>query len=612
MALPLDPQPSEITMPQDFLLNRGNPWDHDPGPPKGRRWAEIFSSTPNYRGLGRALGGGEEFRWHFGPMFYRGNLSDNHARVLIVGQEGAQDESLGRRSFLGGTGARMQHFLKHLGITESYLFVNTFVYPIFEQYEGAALVWLGQNPKSPIVKHRHELFNYILEQQDIRLIVAVGKAAKETVHTWVTSRGGVCPAGTHDVSECAASALDPKTRIVGVVHPGAGGQGTSTTVIIADFKRALRRIAEWDSADPTWLPVDPGATRGTPDSYKYKSAAIPFRDLPYGIAWRVGQGGTSSNRKDGQKAIQIFSEDGKYAASVPYPSGAAGSKEGYFDETGDLPYEPPRHSPEDYDRGPSLALAKLMMGGEAGLEWPDFAALGVTQHVSFGRGPIYRGRPEQARVLVLADQESEDDLFTTRAMTGDAGQRFQKFLEAMGIDKSYLILRVLPVDTLDLTAAQVRTIVDHPQVQKVYKAIVEKVAVEADAKLALVVGPYSKRLAAHVLPASLRKIELSAWRQSGALAQWQGALGVINTISYEKDITSPSFSYDGKRGRIPSNDLPYGTPRWMGSSGDRGLRARIEGRWSPHYYKIVMPTWAAQLQPASLSQDEQDAIGEAP
>ena len=56
----------------DFLKDRGLPWEYDPGPPANRQWARLFAETPNYRGLGRALGGGEEFRWHFGPMFYRG------------------------------------------------------------------------------------------------------------------------------------------------------------------------------------------------------------------------------------------------------------------------------------------------------------------------------------------------------------------------------------------------------------------------------------------------------------------------------------------------------------------------------------------------------------
>ena len=51
--------------------------------------------------------GGEQFRWHFGPMFYRGRLTDGDVKVLVIGQEGAQDESLGHRSFVGGTGAQL-------------------------------------------------------------------------------------------------------------------------------------------------------------------------------------------------------------------------------------------------------------------------------------------------------------------------------------------------------------------------------------------------------------------------------------------------------------------------------------------------------------------------
>src|SRR5829696_385263 len=72
---------------------RGNIWEHDPGPPAASGWAELFAETPNYRGLGRAVLGKEAFRWHHGPMFFRGRL-DGSAKVVVVGQEGAQDESL--------------------------------------------------------------------------------------------------------------------------------------------------------------------------------------------------------------------------------------------------------------------------------------------------------------------------------------------------------------------------------------------------------------------------------------------------------------------------------------------------------------------------------------
>ncbi|HEX2444036.1 MAG TPA: uracil-DNA glycosylase family protein [Vicinamibacterales bacterium] len=595
----------------DFLLDRGHPWEFDPGPPANRKWARLFAETPNYRGLGRALSGRDEFRWHFGPMFFRGRLTDGGVRVLVVGQEGAQDESLGHRSFVGGSGARMQHFLRHLGITRSYLFLNTFVYPIFGQYNGEDLLWLAQNPASPIVNHRHAIFDYLVERNDLRLVIAVGRAAKESVHTWVKSRGGVCPSGSHDVSRCASTAIVPHTRIVGVVHPGAGGQGGSTSAIIEDFKRALRNIEEWAADDSSWLPVDPGGERGTAESFKYRSAPIPLRDLPYGVAWRVGQGGTSSNRKDAQRGIQMFSEAGEYAASVPYSSSATGNNEGYADEQNDLPYEPPKHSFAEYDAGPPQAFARLLMGGEAGLDWPDFNALGVKAHPSFGHGPIYRGRLDKARVLVVADQESHDDLFLFRAMTGDAGQRFQEFLRAMGITRSYAILRALPVDTIGLSSAQVGAIVDNAQVRKVYKTIVERIISESGTKLALFVGPAARRLRSHVLPASVPSVELKAWRESSSLASWKQALQQIKNISYQKDVSSPSFKYDGQRGQIPRIDLPYGTLRWQGSSGDRAVRSTVSGP-THDYYKVLMPRWAFDLSPEPLTQAEEDAIQNAP
>ena len=101
---------------EQYWQDRGSPWDYDPGPAKNRSWSRLFAETPNYRGFGIAMSGNEEFRWHFGPMFYRGRLGDGQVNVLVVGQEGAQDESLSHRSFTGGTGGRMQHLLTHLGI----------------------------------------------------------------------------------------------------------------------------------------------------------------------------------------------------------------------------------------------------------------------------------------------------------------------------------------------------------------------------------------------------------------------------------------------------------------------------------------------------------------
>jgi len=597
---------------------RGAPWEFDPGPPGNRRWARLFAETPNYRGLGVAVAAQELFRWHFGPMFYRGRLADHAVKVLVIGQEGAQDESLAHRAFTGGTGGRMQHFLGHLGITRSYLFLNTFVYPIFGQYD-AQLAWLAQDPASPIVRHRHALFDYVLARNDLRLVVAVGRAAKESVATWVTARGGQCPGGPSDVSSCSGGVLDARTRTVGVLHPGGAGQGGDVDAIVASFQAASDQIAQWSADDPTWLPADPGAARTLDQPFVYSAAPIPYRDLPLGVCPRLGRKSTSSNRKDDQRAIQLFSAGGAYngrGVQLQYQDATVdGSAEGYAADPGDLPYEPPRTAYRDHDHGPSTAFARVAMGGQAGLAWPDFTALGATADLSLGAEAVYRGRPAGASVLVLADQESPDDLFTGRALTGDAGQRFQAYLAAIGIDRSYVILRTLPIDTSDLSAAAVSAMAAHPGVVAVHQAMVQRVLASSPALgLVLTVGSGASELADRLMLGALPVVRLKAWGAPGALADWHAKLATIQAIGYPRDIAQPTFAYQGERGQIPRLDLPYGTPRWQGSSGTRAQRALDLGTGlpSPDYYKLSMPAWAFLLAPAPLSAAEQQAVDQAP
>jgi uracil-DNA glycosylase len=596
-----------------YWKGRGFPWEHDPGPPKNRRWARLFAETPNYRALSKAATGSEKFRWHFGPMFYRGRLWDNQVKVLVIGQEGAQDESLARRAFTGGTGARMQHLLNHLGITESYLFLNTFVYPIFGQYD-AGIRWLAQNPASPVVQHRHAIFNYALERNNIQLVIAVGNAARDSVVTWIESRGGTCPAGGGNLASCDSHVLGPQTKTIHVMHPGGAGQGGSVSAIIENFRQAVNQIKLWIESDPDWLPVDPTGSRDLTQQYVYRSATIPFRDFSYGFPLRLGRGGTSSNRRDNQRSIQIFSASGKYnATGVPivFPYDAKGDPEGYADDTGDLPYEPPKKKYLEYDRGPSASVARLFMGGQNGFEWPDFTALGAAAHPSFGYGPIYRGNITNANVLILADQQSHDDLFTGRALTGESGQRLQAYLEAMGILSKYLILRVLPVDTLDESEPTIQAIINHPQTQKVYQALVSRVKqLSSNLNLLLTFGPNSHQLAENLQLAGWQCVQLKAWKEAGALADWQQKLEEIQLMDYSKEVAAPTFTYTGERSQIPRVDLPYGIHRWIGTSGDRGSKAFHTGTNSPSpdYYKLYLPQWVHKLAPQPLSVSEQAAI----
>ncbi len=617
---------------------RGKPSEYDPGPPSDSEWLKIFSSLPNYRGIGRAVIKRERFRWHWGPVIYSGRLAPNQVKVLVIGQEGAQVESLSTRTFTGGSGQHMQHFLNWIGINRSYLFLNTFSYCIHGQYRDPKIdaeegdYWMAQNQNSPIVRHRHRMFNHALNSNDLRLVIAVGSAARDTLVTWIQSRGGICQDKTK-VQTCDISVLGEKIKVLAVPHPGGAGQAETDeerTEILehlrSQFERSANLVADWLAQDPEWLPLDLEATRPNivqgedgkwqfDRSFKYRSAPIPYRDFPYGINWRLGKRGTTSNRSDGQRSVKIFSDDGEYADETvkwDTPKGSRKQDSGYLHVRGDLPYEPPRVDYNAFDPGPGEEWAKLLMGEEVGFEWPDFKDLGVTAPISFGIGPMYRGRFSVARVLIVADQESHDDLFTGRALSGDGGQKIQHFLRNIGITDSYVIIRTLPVDTLDLEEKEVRAISTHPQVRRVRGEIIERILSRdrqgSPTKLIITVGVHAKEVFRKI-DTDLPVIHLEGACEPKAVENWNKALKTISKLDYEVDV-EPAFKpykknrFSETRLEINRYDLPFHTRRWMGTSGSLASRALNNSE----HYKLTMPLWAAQLKPQKLSKAEIESL----
>ena len=191
----------------------------------------------------------------------------------------------------------------------------------------------------------------------------------------------------------------------------------------------------------------------------------------------------------------------------------------------------------------------------------------------------------------------------------------QAFLQAMGIIKRYVIIRVLPIDTLDFDENTLNDILSHPQTVKVYQAILNRLkSRNKKLKIILTFGPNSGKLLQSLDRGNLSLVSLKAWKDAAALPDWQNKLQAIKQIDYEKETPNPSFSYDGSRSQIPCFDLPYGVLRWIGTSGDRGSRPidNTTQRPSPDYYKIYMPEWAYKLEPPPLSKKEQRAVDNAP
>src|SRR5438093_12887455 len=90
-----------------------------------------------------------QFRVEWGPIFHRGRL-DGTARVLVIGQDPAQHETVVRRILAGEAGRRVQGFLAKLGITRSYVMINTFLYSVF----GTASTPARKAPALVAYRHR--------------------------------------------------------------------------------------------------------------------------------------------------------------------------------------------------------------------------------------------------------------------------------------------------------------------------------------------------------------------------------------------------------------------------------------------------------------------------
>src|ERR1700741_3910939 len=77
-----------------------------------------------------------KFRIEWGPPFHRGRL-EGTARALVIGQDPAQHETIVRRVLDGEAGRRLQGLLAKLGVTRSYVCINTWLYSVYGSVKAA-------------------------------------------------------------------------------------------------------------------------------------------------------------------------------------------------------------------------------------------------------------------------------------------------------------------------------------------------------------------------------------------------------------------------------------------------------------------------------------------
>ena len=92
---------------------------------RGEPFATLVAEYP-----GEDVYPSADFRVEWGPIFHRGRL-DGSARVLVLGQDPATHEAISRRILVGEAGQRVQGLLAKVGITDSYVMVNAFLYSVY-------------------------------------------------------------------------------------------------------------------------------------------------------------------------------------------------------------------------------------------------------------------------------------------------------------------------------------------------------------------------------------------------------------------------------------------------------------------------------------------------
>lgn len=242
---------------------------YDPGPPPF--WMDKFSELSDDYFINHPS---QRFRTAFGGVLYRGRL-DNTARLLIIGQDPSTDEAIARRAFVGSAGQRLQKFLNKIGITRSYIIINTFAYSILGQFDNEMRTI---SLEAPLKNFREGLMDTIIEKNPIRAILTFGAGARHAVENWANPQN---------------------VRVFNLVHPTAPENITHPS-----WNDQLADIAAFTEPDDPAI-VDLSQYSGNWDKSIHLTD-IPRYDLPYDLPSWHGTDGTRSRRDPDDRVKNII------------------------------------------------------------------------------------------------------------------------------------------------------------------------------------------------------------------------------------------------------------------------------------------------------------------
>jgi len=216
----------------------------------------------------------DQFRIEWGPIFHRGRL-DGSARVLVIGQDPAQHETIVRRILVGEAGRRIQGLLAKIGVTRSYVFINAYLYSVY----GSVKAKTRKDPK--LIDYRNRWLDALLVGSQVEAVVALGQAADEAWKLWKAS------SAAQSVSVAYAAVTHP-------TQPESSSSGEKVKLAAATKKL----LQNWNTALQALSPSVQHPDVATPLAFygdKWADGdrvAIPESDFPAGLpAWMHEQDG---------------------------------------------------------------------------------------------------------------------------------------------------------------------------------------------------------------------------------------------------------------------------------------------------------------------------------
>ncbi len=192
-----------------------------------------------------------QFRIEWGPVFHRGRL-DGSARVLVIGQDPAQHETVIRRILVGEAGRRIQGFLAKLGIIRSYVLVNTFLYSVY----GSAKASTRRDPR--LIAYRNRWIDALLVGTQVEAVISLGTLADEAWGFWKSTPAGLASSVVH-------------TAITHPTQPESSSKNDKVKLAAATAKM----LQNWNAGLQLLSPA-----------ITHSDEARPL--VPYGSAWADG------------------------------------------------------------------------------------------------------------------------------------------------------------------------------------------------------------------------------------------------------------------------------------------------------------------------------------